>query len=713
MKIIYKFTLALIFAILISLSAYPQYINHKIKANIDISTQTIEVIDSVGIPLKYLSKIKDTLVFTLNSNFTVKSMDPNIKISFLKAKKNSESSGIIENIYKVDFSKSNTSNLIIPIKYSGKVKDSIKQGAVEYARGFSETSGIICKEGVYLAGSTFWVPDFNDTMFSFDFTVSLDAAWGVVSQGTRTKNEIVNNKKIIRYQSPNPVDEIYLVAGKWSEYSKKCGDVLVQAVLRNPDSTSGYLDLYNKLIGKYPYSKFTLVENFWETGYGMPSFTLLGEKIIRLPFILYTSYPHELLHNYWGNSVYVDYAKGNWCEGITAYMADHLMKEQKGQGAEYRRVTLQHFTDYVNESNDFPLSEFVSRNNSAEEAIGYGKSLMLYEMLRYNFGDENFKKAISNFYIDNKFKMASFDDVQKSFEKETGQNLKEFFNQWLNRKGAPTIKLSDVILTETGGTYNLKFKLSQIQKEDTFKLLIPVYIYYNDTVVIKNVEMINRTQDFTFTYSKMPVKVEIDPQFNIFRRLDKDEVPFTISQIYGDKDAIMILPKNSPFIKEYTDLAEQWKQTQNVQGNKLEIKFDTDVQELPDKATWIIGFENKFAKDLNIFDNYANSLTSETLLQIDTLKKSGALVYVFPNQKNKLVSNGFLGSNNQKMITALKRKITHYTKYSYLGFAGDDALNKIKGEFPILSSPLNCYIKFNGKESKTTAVIKPRKALAY
>ena len=72
------------------------------------------------------------------------------------------------------------------------------------------------------------------------------------------------------------------------------------------------------------------MENFWETGYGMPSFTLLGPQVIRFPFILTSSYPHEILHNWWGNSVFVDYPTGNWCEGLTAYMADHLMKEQVG-----------------------------------------------------------------------------------------------------------------------------------------------------------------------------------------------------------------------------------------------------------------------------------------------------------------------------------------------------------------------------------------------
>ena len=66
----------------------------------------------------------------------------------------------------------------------------------------------------------------------------------------------------------------------------------------------------------------------------MPSFTLLGSQVIRLPFILASSYPHEILHNWWGNSVFVDYESGNWCEGLTAYMADHLIQEQRGRGRE-------------------------------------------------------------------------------------------------------------------------------------------------------------------------------------------------------------------------------------------------------------------------------------------------------------------------------------------------------------------------------------------
>src|SRR5258708_28852397 len=95
------------------------------------------------------------------------------------------------------------------------------------------------------------------------------------------------------------------------------------------------------LLGPYPYSKFALVENFWETGYGMPSFTLLGEQVIRFPFILHSSYPHELLHNWWGNGVFVDLAGGDWCEGLTTHLPVHLLSEQRAKDADHTRALLQ------------------------------------------------------------------------------------------------------------------------------------------------------------------------------------------------------------------------------------------------------------------------------------------------------------------------------------------------------------------------------------
>ena len=186
------------------------------------------------------------------------------------------------------------------------------------------------------------------------------------------------------------MDEIYVVGGPLHQFKDSAGAIETLVYLHERDAsiagkylaaTAQYLEMYRSLIGPYPYGKFALVENFWETGYGMPTFTLLGPQVIRFPFIINSSYPHEILHNWWGNSVFVDYGTGNWCEGLTAYLADHLIQEQRGAADEYRRSTLQKYRDYVRTGRDFPLAEFRERFSAATEAVGYGKALMGYHAL--------------------------------------------------------------------------------------------------------------------------------------------------------------------------------------------------------------------------------------------------------------------------------------------------------------------------------------------
>ncbi|MBC8489688.1 MAG: hypothetical protein H8D45_27020 [Bacteroidetes bacterium] len=710
-------TIICILTICLGIKTYSQSIHHELNVDLNISDRSIEVIDSVTIPAKHFNR-HDTLFCFLNKNLKLQSLNE----KYIVSETEQNDTGAIFNKYIIKVSHPVKSDLKIPLKHYGKITDEITTGAAEYARGFSETDGIITDEGVFMAGSTYWIPLFEEPLFSFNLTVTLRPDWNVVSQGNRTINEIDGDNRKVRYESPEPMEEVYLISAAWTEYEQKAGDVLVQAFLRTPDEelasryigvTSNYLKMYESLIGQYPYQKFALIENFWETGYGMPSFTLLGEKVIRFPFILHSSYPHELLHNWWGNSVYVNYENGNWCEGITVYMADHLIKEQRGQGSDYRRTTLQKFTDYVNETNDFPVVEFRSRHNAAEEAIGYGKATMFNHMLRKKLGDEKFVQAYRTFYIDNKFKITSFDDIRKSFEKITDSDLKPFFDQWLLRKGAPEIKLSDVKLEKTGDRFDLEFTLSQIQKEDIFLLNIPVAIYFEDEVELKNVDLNKRSVTYNYKFQKQPLKIEVDPQFDVFRRLDKAEVPPSLSQVFGNREGMIVLPKNSSLSEEYSKLAETWKMTQEVQGKSLDIVFDKDLEKLPDdKAVWIIGFENKFAGVFSVQEDYSAYFDEAQTELINELSETGSLVYAIPNPENNLQTIGFIGTNVKEAVPGLTRLLSHYGKYSYLGFEGERPNNVLKGSFPALNSPLHYSIPYDGQTLETKAKLKHEKALA-
>ncbi|HEX9189316.1 MAG TPA: hypothetical protein VGB87_19720, partial [Vicinamibacteria bacterium] len=227
------------------------------------------------------------------------------------------------------------------LRYEGKFDFGLSDQKEEYTRGFRETAGIVSKEGVYLGGSGFWYPQAGRGLVEYDLEVAQPEGWHVISAGNGTSR---GPEGRARWESHGATDEITLVGGPLVVYREAAGAVEALVYLRQKDdalaqkylqATAQYVEMYRGLVGPYPYGKFALVENFWETGYGMPSYTLLGPQVIRFPFILTSSYPHEILHNWWGNSVFVDYESGNWCEGLTAYMADHLIQEQRGRGEEY------------------------------------------------------------------------------------------------------------------------------------------------------------------------------------------------------------------------------------------------------------------------------------------------------------------------------------------------------------------------------------------
>ncbi|NOX88129.1 MAG: M20/M25/M40 family metallo-hydrolase [Calditrichaeota bacterium] len=696
-----------VFLLLNQLSfAQGNLVRHNLDVRVNPAEHTIQVTDTITFPD---NAQPEKWEFLLNKELKVQSADPDMQVVLVETDVKAKDAGmdmeepevaarVRQNRYKLIFKKNPQKSARIILRYSGEIYNEVKQLSEEYARGFSTSPGIISEEGVYLAGSSDWIPWFGKNLFTFTLTTRLPKDWDVVSQGRRIRRELIGEQRVTAWLSAEPMEEVFLIAGKFYEYNRKVGPVQVMAFLRSPDealaakyleTTGQYLEMYRKLIGSYPFWKFALVENFWETGYGMPSFTLLGPQIIRFPFILHSSYPHELLHNWWGNSVYVDFNHGNWCEGLTVYMADHLIKEQRGQGTEYRRSTLQKYTDYVNPQNDFPLNKFISRHDAASEAIGYGKCMMMWDMLRLDMGDNKFIAAVQKFYSDNKFRRASFDDLRQAFEAVSGNDYKSFFKQWLERTGAPELQLSNVEVKSTGNDFILNITLKQIQNEAPFDLKVPVAVSFKDEIKFEKVRLTSSEQNFTFTYKKRPLMVRIDPQFHVFRRLHYNEIPPSLSKIFGAEKILIILPDNLQPDNRYSQLAEIWSKSKS---KDVLVKKSAEIKTLPkDRAIWIFGRDNPFVQKVkSALKNYDAEIGKD---QIRFKKsaypvKGNSFVISVRHPENPRSVLVWLTIGKAQAVKGLARKLPHYGKYSYLAFNGSEPTNIVKGQWHAVNSPL-------------------------
>ncbi len=587
----------------------------------------------------------------------------------------------------------------VTLSYQGRL------GALGESVGADEHGDALTSNAVMLSHGSGWYPKFGDALVTFTLAVRAPAVWEVISQGTRTLHQRDTTHLAVRWESPEPQDEIYLVGGPLTEYTREVDGITAQAFLRTPDSgladsyldaTGRYLALYAALLGPYPYTKFAMVENAWETGYGMPSFTLLGSTVIRLPFILHSSYPHEILHNWWGNGVFVNAARGNWSEGLTAYLADHLIAEQRGTGAEYRRAALQQYADYVSHDRDFPLADFTARHSPATQAVGYGKALMVFHMVRRDLGDTVFIEALRAFFERFKFRRATFTDLNLAFAGAANRNAGPLA-QWLDRAGALSLTVSNVKGAPQGTRYLLTALVEQTQPGAPYRLRVPVAVTLEGHQDAYQTSFLldRKRLGLELIVPGRPLRLDVDPEFDLFRRLDRRELPPALSRVFGATRVQMIVPAAAPpeLQEGYRRLAESLGRS----AGSYEISVDDTMDRLPrDRAVWILGWENRFRGEMAQAVVGLPVTINDRAVAINgtELTRQGHAV-ALAGQRAGVAGHGlgWVACDRVEALAGLARKLPHYGQYGYLGFEGREPTNVAKGEWPVIHSPLSVPVK--------------------
>ncbi|MGB5180345.1 MAG: M20/M25/M40 family metallo-hydrolase [Gammaproteobacteria bacterium] len=714
-------------------------VHHALEVTLQPDMAAIEVRDTITLPQGHPS----SLIFSLHPALQPQLQGANARLVELPQRADSKMpavnppAGLEPRRYRLDLAGGEHR---FTLHYSGSIAHTLHSRGEEYARSFEETRGIISPQGVFLSGASAWYPLLDDTLVTFDLEVSLPEAWKSMSQGESLDPQpATGGAPTEHWRDTTPQEEIYLIAGPFTAYASvdagidasintsTGAGVTAMVLLREPDAalaqkyldaTHEYIALYDALIGPYPFKKFALVENFWETGYGMPSFTLLGSRVIRFPFILSSSYPHEILHNWWGNGVYVDYDSGNWAEGLTSYLADHLIKEQRGAGSEYRRNTLQKYTDHVSHQRDFPLTAFRSRHSARTEAVGYGKTLMLFHMLRQQLGDAVFQQGLQRFYQRHIFRVAGFSEVQDSFAAVAGEPLDDFFQQWVQRTGAPQLGIGNARAQPEGDGYRLTAVIEQTQAGPVYHVSLPVAIHMDgiEQAYQTRINLRDRQQTLSLMLSARPTRLDVDPEFDVFRRLHRNEIPPAVSQAMGAERVLVVIAEQTPAAlkQAYQALAERW---QEEKPGQVDVVFDRELQQLPDdRAVWLFGWQNRLRPQLNAaLEGYDFVASGDSVRIAGTMLSAAthSLVLLARQPQAPDQALGWLAADSAAALPGLGRKLPHYGRYSYLGFSGMEPDNVLKGQWPVVDSPLSVRVQQDDGTavSFNPASLAPRKAL--
>ncbi len=463
----------------------------------------------------------------------------------------------------------------------------------------SETSGHIGQEGVYLSSETGWYPDLAGSLASYKVTVEMPNGWITVSQGHgETKQDCAQPRsdetcRTVQRWNSGVTEALTLVANRFAvktrDWKSASGQSVHLAAYLFPDdaaladeyldATEKYLDAYVPLLGAFPFEQFAVVENFFASGLGMPSFTLLGSGSIKRHYTQPYALGHEIVHSWIGNAVWNRPESGNWVEGLTTYLTNyywHELVHDERQAREQRRLMLQGYSLYVTPQSDYPIAAFQRKSDEKDNAIGYQKAAMVFHQLRMEIGDEAFWRAVKQLIKEYSGRHADWQDLERVFTEVSGQELRWFFAQWIERPGAPAIGISEANVSLIPGqpqAYKIRVRL--MREGGAFRFILPLAIAMKGSTTSVRVPLSAGQQDVELVVPAEPLTVSLDPEFMSLQRLKREQLAPVLNLFVTDqrKALLPLFPDSATPFKELVARIE----AHNAQASQGSTERKTDI----------------------------------------------------------------------------------------------------------------------------------------
>jgi hypothetical protein len=497
--------------------------------------------------------------------------------------------------------KNNGKKVTLERRQAGEEIVLVPRGLVEvsYEAALEKTDrNIIDDRDVILLGM--WYPQVKG-FCRFNLAATLPAGYLAVSEANHiTQNDKGGEVEFV-FDFPDPREEsdgVNFIASKQWIVSKETFrniDLVTYLFPEEAHLASRYLERtrqtlanYEQLLGPFPYRRLAIVENSHDKTRAMPSAILIDKKVLQQSEVERTPLDHEIVHQWFGCAVTSDYDRGNWCEGMASYFADHLRQEDQDYIQLRQRRILSCFQGIMQWHREFPLRSFQQRFDDASRAVGYCKGAMVIHMLRRQVGDQTFYEAIKRFFQANRFAVASWDDLQKSFEAQSQQDLAWFFRQWVEDIGQPRIRIDKAILQKADQGFKANLALSQ--EGQVKRLSLPVRFTGPQGSRSFTVDLNRGKANFSFRLDFQPLEMIIDENYDVFRKLAPLENPPTLERLLADRNVWVIPPPGQ---------REPYRQViDKLHSRGVRIKENLPQTQFKSASLIILGRDNPLLKPL-------------------------------------------------------------------------------------------------------------------
>jgi len=133
-----------------------------------------------------------------------------------------------------------------------------------------------------------------------------------------------------------------------------------------------------------------------------------------------------------------------------------------------------------------------------------------------------------------------------------------------------------------------------------------------------------RELDFSVPLKYRPLRVDVDPESDIFRRLLPGEIPPAVSGVLGAERMLVVLPSSATeaMRKAYINLAVDL--SRSAEGI-VSVAMDDELAGLPkDRSAVVLGWENRFTRNSWICFLLRSRLTVTLLPSMESPYRRGA-----------------------------------------------------------------------------------------
>lgn len=201
---------------------------------------------------------------------------------------------------------------------------------------------------------------------------------------------------------------------------------------------------FNAKFGEYPYRDLCVVKSpFLFGGMEYPGLVIVADNI-ESSDDLAKVIVHEIAHQWWYGVVGNNEITEAWLdESLTEYSSLLFFENNSKYNMSYENLvedaknTYELYIDVITSLGgtvDTRMNDRVNNYSSEYEYsyLIYVKGVVMLDDIRTEIGEKKMYKALQKYYKQNKFKIASSEDLLQSFRKVAGDKATSKFNNYLN-----------------------------------------------------------------------------------------------------------------------------------------------------------------------------------------------------------------------------------------------------------------------------------------